>query len=226
MKHRKLWLTMTVLALMTASASARYFSLNPQVFMAQQRLTYLANLTPLLLHVAGGTVALSLGPFQFLTGLRGRRPKLHRWLGRLYLLGALAAGIGGLLMARIAFGGPVARIGFAVLALEMLGATALALTAILRRRIPAHREWMTRSYALVFVAVTFRLLLVPTFLGAPFAPVYAADAWLSTIINLLVAEALIRRARRSRTSGARPLTAGLESAQASRRTVGSPSSAA
>ncbi len=225
MKHRKLWLTMTVLALMTASASARYFSLNPQVFMAQQRLTYLANLTPLLLHVAGGTVALTLGPFQFLTGLRGRRPTLHRWLGRLYLLGALAAGIGGLLMARIAFGGPVARIGFAVLALEMLGATALALGAILRRRIPAHREWMTRSYALIFVAVTFRLFLVPTFLGAPFAPVYAADAWLSTIVNLLVAEALIRRARRPRTSGARPLTGGSEPAQAGRRTVSSPSSA-
>ncbi|MDQ6637280.1 MAG: DUF2306 domain-containing protein, partial [Candidatus Dormibacteraeota bacterium] len=113
----------------------------------------------------------------------------------------------------------------AVLALEMLGATAVALRAILRRRIPAHREWMTRSYALVFVAVTFRLFLVPTFLGAPFAPVYAADAWLSTIVNLLVAEALIRRARRPRTSGARPLTGSTESAPAGRRTISSPTSA-
>ncbi len=225
MKHRKLWLTMTVLALMTAAASARYYSLNPQVFMTQQRLTYMANLTPLLLHITGGTVALTTGPFQFLTGLRGRRPTLHRWLGRVYLLGALAAGVGGLLMARIAFGGPVARIGFAVLALEMLGATAVALGAVLRRRIPAHREWMTRSYALVFVAVTFRLFLIPTFLGAPFAPVYAADAWLSTIVNLLVAEALIRRARRPRASGARPLTGGSETAPAAGRTIGSPSSA-
>ncbi|MGI8562743.1 MAG: DUF2306 domain-containing protein [Candidatus Dormibacter sp.] len=225
MKHRKLWLTMTILALMTAAASARYFSLNPQVFMTQQRLTYMANLTPLLLHITGGTVALTTGPFQFLTGLRGPHRTLHRWLGRVYLLGALAAGVGGLLMARIAFGGPVARIGFAVLALEMLGATALALRAILRRRIPAHREWMTRSYALIFVAVTFRLFLIPTALGAPFALVYAADAWLSTIVNLLVAEALIRRARRPRTSGARPLTGSTESAPAGRRTISSPTSA-
>ena len=188
---------MTASALLLAVGSLRYFSLNPLVFIPSQQTAYLANLGPLLLHIAGGTVALAVGPFQFLGGLRARAPRLHRVLGRIYVAAALLTAAGGLGLARIAMGGPLARLGFAALALALLITTAVALTAILRRRVSAHRAWMTRSYALIFTAVTFRLWLAAfTVVGLPFDQVYAVGAWTSWMINLLVAEALLQRGRR------------------------------
>src|SRR4051794_6103749 len=51
------------------------------------------------LHIIGAVLALGLGPFQFLTRLRSRHLKLHRWMGRLYLLGILCGGTAGLYLA-------------------------------------------------------------------------------------------------------------------------------
>jgi hypothetical protein len=53
---------------------------------------------------------------------------------------------------------------------------------------------MTRSYALIFTAVTFRVWLgVLVASGLPFDQVYAVGAWTSWLINLLAVEALISR---------------------------------
>ncbi|QKW22692.1 DUF2306 domain-containing protein [Kitasatospora sp. NA04385] len=184
------------LALLIAAVSARYFTLDPDTFLEEQRAVYLAHLAPLLLHIGGGVVALSLGPLQFLSGLRARRPALHRWTGRVYVLAAAAMGLGGLLVAPHGLYPPVAPLGFVLLAVLTLTTTALGLHHARHGRIPAHRRWMLRSYALMFTAVTFRLwlvLLTPT--GLPAALVYASGAWISWIINLAVAERLLRRAR-------------------------------
>jgi uncharacterized membrane protein len=192
--RRTAWIAMTTTAVLLAVGSLRYFSLNPLVFIPGQQAAYLANEVPLLLHIAGGTVALAVGPFQFLSGLRARRPGLHRALGRLYLAAVALTAAGGLGLARIAQGAPVARLGFAALAVVLLATTAMALAMILRHRVPAHRAWMTRSYAVVFTAVTFRLwLAVFTITGLPFDQVYAVGAWTAWMINLLIAEALLER---------------------------------
>ena len=42
----------------------------------------------LLFHISGGMLALLTGPFQFWTGLRQKHMQVHRWTGRLFLLGA------------------------------------------------------------------------------------------------------------------------------------------
>jgi uncharacterized membrane protein len=193
---------MTVLALGVAGASTRYFSLNPAAFNRPD--VYFAHLGPLLLHVGGGTVALAAGPWQFLPSLRAGWPRLHRWLGRTYVVAVLAAGVGGLLMAPIAEGGPVAQLGFTVLALELLGATAMAFTMITRGRIAAHRAWMIRSYALIFSAVSFRLWLLLTLTGLPRQDLYVVDTWLAPLVNLLVAEVLIGLRARGGTRDRRP----------------------
>ena len=48
----------------------------------------------LFLHINGGTLALLTGPWQFWTGLRQKNLAIHRWTGRLFLLG-VAMGITG-----------------------------------------------------------------------------------------------------------------------------------
>jgi uncharacterized membrane protein len=196
------WLTMTALATALALFSARYFTLNPAVFIPNQAAVYLAHLGPLLLHVGGGVTALAVGPWQFWGALRSRHPAVHRTMGRVYLAAVLAAGAGGLLLAPLSSGGPLAHLGFGVLAVVTLLTTAAAFAFILRRRIEAHRAWMVRSYALVFGAVTFRAWLGLTATGLPFEQVYAVGAW-TWPINLLAAELLLSASGRIRTA-ARP----------------------
>jgi hypothetical protein len=40
-------------------------------------------------HIAASSVALAIGPFQFLRSIRARRPGLHRWMGRTYVAACL-----------------------------------------------------------------------------------------------------------------------------------------
>jgi len=185
------WLTMTISATGLALFSARYFSLNPAVFLANQAAVYAAHLAPLLLHVGGGVTALAVGPWQFWSALRTRHPAVHRAMGRVYLAAAAAAAAGGLLLAPLSLGGPLAHLGFSVLAVLLLVTSGAALVSILRRRIEAHRAWMFRSYALVFAAVTFRAWLGLAATGLPFDQVYAVGAWTSWMIDLLAAQVLL-----------------------------------
>jgi len=60
----------------------------------------------LLMHMTGGMVALLTGPWQFWTGFRMRYARLHRWTGRLFLLGVAVGSIGAFHMAIVTtFGG-------------------------------------------------------------------------------------------------------------------------
>jgi uncharacterized membrane protein len=188
---------MTLLGLLVTAKSAPYLSGDPDTFFDQQRLTYLAHLTPLMLHVSGAVVALSLGPWQFVRGLRSRWPLVHRLVGRVYVLAVLATGVGGLLLAPTTHTGRLAGLAFALLALGTLTSTAMAFVAIRRRQIARHREWMTRSYGFIFTGVSFRLgLFVLPALGLSFDTAYVVSAWISWPINLAVAELLLRRRRR------------------------------
>ncbi|MFB8240087.1 DUF2306 domain-containing protein [Kitasatospora purpeofusca] len=188
------WWTVTALALLTALFTARYLTLDPEVFLDQQRAVYLAHRGSLVLHVGGGVLAVLLGPWQFLPRLRARRPGLHRFTGRLYLLAVLAAGTGGLLMAPRGLVGPVAPIGFTGLAVLLLLSSALAWRAGRRRDLLRHRAWAIRSFALIMAAATLRIWLpVMDLAGVPFEQAYATAAWTCWLINLVVAEHLIAR---------------------------------
>ncbi len=44
-------------------------------------------------HFGGGSLALLIGPFQFVPALRRRYSKAHRWMGRLYLAGVLVGSL-------------------------------------------------------------------------------------------------------------------------------------
>ena len=145
-------------------------------------------------HVFAAAVALLLGPFQFSTRIRRNHIRIHRWTGRAYLLvGVLGGGLSGLYIAQFAFGGPVARLGFATLALCWLYTGARAFQAIRDGAIEEHRKWMVRNFALALAAVTLRIYVPASFLaGVDFAVAYAVIAWVCWLPNLVVAEWLHR----------------------------------
>lgn len=144
-------------------------------------------------HVGLAPVALILMPFQFLPRLRARRPRLHRWIGRSYATAILLSGLGGLMLALGTEAGPVAASGFGLLAVLWLATTAVGVWKARARDFVAHRQWMIRSAALTFAAVTLRLelpLLVAS--GLDFPTAYTTVAWLCWMPNLFVAEWMLR----------------------------------
>jgi uncharacterized membrane protein len=144
-------------------------------------------------HIAGAATALLVGPLQFVPRIRQRRP-VHRWLGRIYVVGCLIGGVGGLVAAFGSTAGPIATAGFGSLAVAWIVTNVQGWRMARARRFDVHRAWMIRSFALTFAAVTLRLYLplIPL-TGAPFVDGYRAISFLCWIPNLIAAELYIRR---------------------------------
>jgi hypothetical protein len=156
----------------------------------QMKLAFEAHRLAILTHIFCSALAMALGPWQFVPGLRSRRPALHRWSGRLYLLaGVLPGSIAGLVVSGFAFGGTINQLGFAVLAALWLASGVEGYRTIRAGRVHAHQQWMLRNFALTFAAVTLRLYL-GTFaaMGIPFATFYAWLGWLCWVPNVLFIE--------------------------------------
>ena len=145
-------------------------------------------------HVAGAATALLVGPFQFLPGLRARHRAVHRWMGRIYLVGCLSGGVGGLFMAFGSTAGPIATAGFGSLAVCWIIANIEAWRMALTRRFDVHRAWMIRSFAMTFGAVTLRLYLPLSFmLPVDGSDAYLAISFLCWVPNLILAELYLAR---------------------------------
>ena len=186
------WGLLLVGAVLMALLAAKYYTLDPAVYFPRQREVYEAETLGLVVHITGMIFAVLAGPFQFLRRLRERHFGLHRMLGKLYIVGALVGGLGGLYMAQFSASGTASDLGFALLALGVLLTTTVAFARIRGRNVQSHREWMTRSYALVFSAITLRLYLpvLESIFGEHDG--YAIVAWACWLPNLAFAEWLIR----------------------------------
>ena len=159
---------------------------------------------PILTHVAGSLIALAIGPWQFSARLRSRALTVHRWMGRTYVASVLAGGTAALVLAPTSQEGLVSHLGFGLLALAWLASTLQAYRAIRAGDDTGHREWMIRSVALTFAAVTLRLILpLELALGLSFPVAYKIVSWACWLPNVVAAEWLIRRGRPLRMSGGR-----------------------
>lgn len=149
----------------------------------------------LYVHIVGAATALLLGPFNFIAAVRRRAPKVHRWIGRIYIVGCLGGGAAGLVVAFGSFAGPIATAGFGSLALCWIFANAKGWLTARARRFVDHRVWMIRSFAMTFGAVNLRLYLplIPLF-HASFVEGYRVISFLAWVPNLILAELYLRGA--------------------------------
>jgi len=147
-----------------------------------------------LIHIGASALAMGLGPFQFVSSLRNRRPVIHRWMGRCYLGGVFTGGAAGFVMATMSQLGMVTHTGFALLALAWIFSGLRAYQRIRAGDQVQHRRWMTRNYSLTLAAVTLRIYVpVSVVLGVPFEIAYPAIAWIAWVPNLVAAEFILRR---------------------------------
>ncbi len=189
------WIVIAVLSVAVAAGAARYVLLNPNITPPQFRQRVIAHDPWLLAHIAGGMIALGLGPFQFPQKFRTKHPAIHRWLGRVYLIAVLLGSLAGFRIALVAFGGLPSEFGFGILAVLWLLTAAMANGTARQLRFRLHRQWMIRNFALTFAAVTLRIWL-PLFTVVfrwPFRPSYIAISWLAWVPNMLFAEWIVAR---------------------------------
>ena len=156
------------------------------------------------MHILGATTYLVLGAFQLMPSLRRTRPRWHRWSGRVLVPAGVAGGLSGMWMAvwsdlpaydnqalmwlRLVFGS------------VMVGGLVLGLLAIRRRDVRTHQRWMARAYAVAQGAGTQALVLGPVVVvaGQPSGNLKAVGMGAAWVINLAVAEWLVRRSEAGR----------------------------
>ncbi|WP_246362928.1 DUF2306 domain-containing protein [Paenibacillus alba] len=157
-------------------------------------------------HIITAVLALVIGPFQlFLKPTSLKRVKRHRMLGYTYVLSVSISGLVSVYLSLYATGGWVAGLGFLLLDVLWVSVTWISVNKVaVLGDIQAHKEWMLRSYALTFAAVTLRLWL-PVLLilyDGSFIAAYHVVAWLCWIPNLLFIETVIRfRQKRNSSKG-------------------------
>jgi uncharacterized membrane protein len=196
--RRALWICVSLLSLiMTVVATRRILSLWSPGAGLDAGFSRHATLT--LAHILPGLAFVALGPFQFMPILRRRRPALHRWAGRVFVLAALIVGVTALGMSpQMAIGGALETAATFTFGAIFLYSLVRGFTAIRARRVAEHRRWMIRAYAVglavgavrpivgIFFATSRLTGLTPRdFFGIAF--------WLGFTLSLAAAETWIRK---------------------------------
>ena len=156
---------------------------------------------PVLVHVFGAVIYCVFGAFQFMPSFRRRRPRWHRWSGRVLVPAGLAAALSGLWMS--VFYDLPAHDNTALMWIRLLfgsvmtAGLVLGVLAILRRDVRTHQRWMARAYAVAQGAGTQALILGPMvlFVDQPGGNLKATGMAAAWVINLAVAEWLVRRSQ-------------------------------
>jgi uncharacterized membrane protein len=151
----------------------------------------------LVVHAVPAGLTLVIGPWQFVPRLRARFPRLHRLMGRIYLISVVGAAAAASYATAVTPSGFPLQVAFSVLIVAWLYTAYQGYRTIRRGDVRQHRIWMIRNYTLTFAAVTLRLYLMlgtalmPVIPALQFRDVYTASAWLSLLGNVLVAEYFI-----------------------------------
>lgn len=139
-------------------------------------------------HIGGGLLTIVLGALQFLPQIRRGYPRLHRWIGRSFLLGMLVACVGAVGLILTSPAPHAIRIAFGATALAWLVTAFMGYTAIRRGQVTLHRQWMIACYLATLAPITFRALIrIPGMMEiAPPMTMIPTLLWLSWAAPLLV----------------------------------------
>jgi uncharacterized membrane protein len=154
-----------------------------------------------MLHITPGLLFILLAPLQFVRKVRSRKPKLHRWMGRVVLVSGIIIGSSALVMSpQMAIGGPNESAATMLFAIVFLVSLVKAFLHIRRGRVALHREWMIRAFAVGFAVATIRPIVGIFFATSRLTHLTPRDFfgtafWLGFTIQLMVAEIWINYTR-------------------------------
>ncbi|MBM3755096.1 MAG: DUF2306 domain-containing protein [Acidobacteria bacterium] len=180
------------------AAAVPYFTTNREAFGRYPDL-YWDRRIALWIHIAGGTVAMFIGPIQIWLGETRQRLALHKTLGLAYLGGVAVTCAAAFQLSLTSPVGLIFSGGLFGMALACSVATSIAYLAIARRDFVQHREWIIRSYIVILSFVVFRLIAVSLEAAGVGGTGMEGDtirasfaAWASWSIPLLVTEVCLQ----------------------------------
>lgn len=139
-------------------------------------------------HIVLGGLALLIGWAQFSKKLRKANLKMHRNVGKLYIIAAVISGLCAIYIALYATGGLISTLGFGLLGIFWLYTTLRAYIAVRNKDISLHKGFMIYSYAACFAAVTLRIWLpILNIVFDDFEVAYRIVAWLCWVPNIIFA---------------------------------------
>lgn len=207
-KARGQWLAPTgliLLALIPILAGAmRLTELTGNPIQTPSNSRFLDSPVPVVTHIVSVTVFSLLGAFQFVPVLRRRGARWHRMAGRILIPAGLLTALSGMWMAAFyphpAGDGPVLLILRLIFGAAMLASIIFGVRAIAQRNFVSHSAWMTRAYAISIGAGTQAIVLIPgsIIFGSTHEISRTALMGAAWVINLAVAELVIRRRARHR----------------------------
>lgn len=185
-----------------AAGAFRVWTLAGHAEITPDNMRFFASPIPVLLHIVSVTLYSTLGAFQFSPGFRRRRPDWHRAAGRILVGAGLVAALSGLWMAM--FYAIVPADSALLHAFRLLFGSAMAISIVLgfvairRGQVSAHQAWMRRAYAIGMGAGTQALTQIPLVVvfGKLDSPTFALAMGGAWVLNLAIAEWLIRRTQR------------------------------
>jgi hypothetical protein len=155
---------------------------------------YATRRAALLIHIVGGTIGLFAGPVQLWLGLSDRRIDVHRRLGMVYMIAGVVSSVAAIYLATHTDGGIVFGSGLFGLAVAWFVTTGLAYLSVRKFQIDQHKEWMIRSYVVMFAFVTFRVLylsLQAAHIGT-MQEQLGLSSWFCWAVPLLITEGVLQ----------------------------------
>jgi uncharacterized membrane protein len=179
-----LWVTLGVTALFVFITSELLLITDYPMYHAY-RLQVIADRHLLIPHTLSGVMALLIGPIQFSSRFRQRHLKVHRVLGRIYVISVFVGSFTGIALAAGRPGLP----GTSMQAAAWMVCTAAAFVTARNRQIAVHRQWMARSYAVTFTFVSSRVLNLWPRYWSHLGDVFAAVGVIAfTLASLLIVD--------------------------------------
>jgi hypothetical protein len=203
---RRLWIALVILCAIGAAAAARRvvaLGTAPGAGSSDSGAMdahFAAKAGMTLVHIVPSLLFVLLVPLQFVSSLRQRHPRLHRWTGRVIVVLGLVLAMSALWLSAHPVGGVVegtATMFFGSLFLLSLGK---AWWHIRNGRIELHREWVIRMVATALGVATTRPIMAVFFAttrltGLTPEQFFGPAMWLGFISTCLAGEAWIRYTR-------------------------------
>jgi uncharacterized membrane protein len=198
MTKKILWILLVLLAILIGLYPVIYFLIDRNFGLLHSKSNTVLTSTfwniAFYVHIILGGLALLIGWVQFNSKVRSKNLKLHKQIGKIYIIAVLPSSVAGFYIAFFATGGVIASLGFICLAVVWFYTTVTAYLSIRNKQVGHHQKMMIYSYAACFAAVTLRIWLpLLTALLGDFVTAYIIVAWLCWVPNLIVANQIVRR---------------------------------
>ncbi|MED1780908.1 DUF2306 domain-containing protein [Brevibacillus fortis] len=194
MKLSKIWWGLFLVSLVVILPfMAPYLTLDP----ANSRITIISGTLqyPLLVaHIASAFIALLTGFFQFVDRIRLKKPRIHRFLGRVYVFSVFISGL--LSLASIFYAENFTKASaFLILSLAWLFTCWKGYRTAITGEYEEHRKWMIRSFGMTLVAISARLLvpvlLLLYFIFHGFSIPHGMEIVIGEVLNVIIWAGLI-----------------------------------